>query len=233
MKAKHHGASERAAEAFARAREWTRRVMPRVAIAAGVLYVLRLLLRDTGVYKNTPLGLIGPLTFLAVCAVLAYYGLKILVRLKRKLLWRVRRRLIITYLFVGLTPVVLLLALGALAATGGSSQAMVRVVTVEIEATERQALEGARALAGSLARLPPNTSEREAQGWLEERASLLRASLPGARVYAWRGGEGQHPLTLGESKPAELSSADAGEGARGVGPDADADGREPLPRWLG
>src|SRR5215213_10968298 len=202
MREKLQEASERAADAFARAREWTRRVMPRVAIAASVLYVLRLLLRDTDLYKNTPLGLIGPLTFLAVCAALVYYGLKILVRLKRKLLWRVRRRLIITYLFVGLTPVVLLLALGALAATGGSSQAMVRVVTVEIEATERQALEGAKALAGALARLPPNTSEREAQAWLEERAALLRAALPGARVYVWRGGEGTHPLNLGQGVPA-------------------------------
>ena len=54
-------------------------------------------------------------------------GLKLAVRLKRMLLWKVRRRLIVTYLLIGLTPVVLLLALGALAATGGSSQAMVQL----------------------------------------------------------------------------------------------------------
>src|SRR5947199_7042274 len=114
MKGKLHAASERTADAFAAAREWMRRVMPRAAVAAGVLYILRLLLRDTEVYRDTPLRLIGPLTLLVVCVVLVYYGLKALVRLKRKLLWRVRRRLIITYLFVGLTPVVLLLLLGGI-----------------------------------------------------------------------------------------------------------------------
>src|ERR1044071_9873568 len=223
---------ERAAGMFARARESFRGAMPRVALAAVALFLLRLFVRDTSLYQDTPFGLLGPVTFVVCACVLLYFGLKLAVRLKRKLLWRVRRRLIITYLFVGLTPVVLLLALGALAATGGSSQAMVRVVTVEIEATERQALEGAKSLAGSLARLPPNTSEREAQTWLEERAALLRASLPGARVYAWRGDEGTHPLNLGQGKPAALSSVDAGEETRGVGPDA-ADAAEALPAWLG
>ena len=215
---------------FARARESFRRAMPRVALAAVALFLLRLFVRDTSLYKETPLGLLGPLTFFVCAAVLLYFGLKLAVRLKRRLLWKVRRRLVITYLFIGLTPVVLLLALGALAATGGSSQAMVRVVTVEIGATERHALEGAKALAGSLAKLPPNTPEREAQAWLEERAALLRAALPGARVYAWRGREGAHALMLGEAAPAELVSADAE--ARGAGEEAGlAPG--PLPKWLG
>lgn len=230
MKAKLNGASERAADAFARAREWTRRVMPRVAIAAGVLYVLRLILSGTDVYKNTPLGLIGPLTFLAVSTVLAYYGLKVLVRLKRKLLWRVRRRLIITYLFVGLTPVVLLLMLGAIAATGGSSQAMVRVVTVQLEATERETLESARSTAEGLLALPPNANERAAQTWLDERAAVLQATLPGARVSAWRSADAD-ATRLGEGSAAHLACANIGDETRGVGDDS-GDAREGLPAWL-
>src|ERR1043166_1554382 len=84
-------AFDRFAEASARVREWLRRVMPRVALAAVALYVLRLLIADTWVYRNTPLGtVVGLLTFLAVCATALYYGLKILVRLKGPLLWRVR-----------------------------------------------------------------------------------------------------------------------------------------------
>jgi sigma-B regulation protein RsbU (phosphoserine phosphatase) len=233
MKGKLHSASERAADAFAGAREWMRRVMPRVAVAAGALYILRLLLRSTAVYRDTPLGLIGPLTFIAVCTVLVYYGLKILVRLKRKLLWRVRRRLIITYLFVGLTPVVLLLLLGGIAATGGSSQAMVRVVTVQLEATERQTLESARTTADGLLALPPNANERAAQTWLDERASLLQATLPGARVNAWRATDADevNAARLGEDSTAQLASANVNEETRGVGSDS-GDARESLPHWL-
>jgi sigma-B regulation protein RsbU (phosphoserine phosphatase) len=206
--------------------------MPRVALAAVALFLVRLFVRDTRAYVETPLGLLGPVTFLACASVVLYYGLKILVRLKRMLLWKVRRRLIITYLFVGLTPVVLLFMLGALAATGGSSQAMVRVVAVQIDATERQARESARALADAVSRLPPNTSERDAQVWLDERAELLRAAMPGARVSVWRGQASEQSLLLGEQEPAQLISTPVDEQTRGVGNDA-GDERGPLPSWLG
>jgi sigma-B regulation protein RsbU (phosphoserine phosphatase) len=205
--------------------------MPRVALVAVALFLLRLLVRDTWLYRNTAVGLLGLLTFMAVALTVCYYGLKILVRLKRRLLWRVRRRLIITYLFVGLTPVVLLLMLGALAATGGSSQAMGRVVTVQIGATERQAFESARSFADALFQLPPNTNERAAQVWLDERAALLRAALPGARVSVWRGEDGAQAQRLGEDSQAQFTSADVDEATRGVGFDV-GDGREALPAWL-
>jgi sigma-B regulation protein RsbU (phosphoserine phosphatase) len=232
MSGKLQEASDRFAEALARAREWFRRVMPRVALAAGALFLVRLLVRDTWLYRSTSFGLLGPLTVFAVAATVLYYGLKSLVRLKRLMLWKVRRRLIITYLFVGLTPVVLLLMLGALAATGGSSQAMVRVVTVQLDATERQTLESARALASALVQLPPNMNERAAQDWLDERAALLRGALPGARVSVWRGqGEAQSALLLGKDGQAQLASAAVDDGTRGVGFDA-GDAREPLPAWL-
>ena len=226
-------ASDRFAEWLAGAREWLRRVMPWAALAVVALFLLRLFVRDTSLYRDTAVGLLGPLTLFAAAAVVLYYGLKAAVRLKRMLLWKVRRRLIITYLFVGLTPVVLLLALGALAATGGSSQAMGRVVAVQIGTTERQALEGARSFADALARLPPGAAnEREAQVWLDERAQLLRAALPGAQVSVWRARPGEPTHVLGAGAPAQLASVDASEEARGVGPDAGG-GREPLPAWLG
>jgi sigma-B regulation protein RsbU (phosphoserine phosphatase) len=231
MGANGKGASEVLAERFARAREWLRRVMPRVALAALALYVLRLLIQGTSVYRNTPLRLVGLLALLAVAATVCYYGLKLLVRLKRRLLWRVRRRLIITYLFVGLTPVVLLLLLGALAAAGGSSQAMARLVTVQVGETERQAIESARTMADALVALPADANGRGAQGWLDERAALLRASLPGARVHVWRGSDGARAAWLGQEEAAQLASASMDGAALGVGFD-DGGARETLPTWL-
>ncbi|MBC7931455.1 MAG: HAMP domain-containing protein, partial [Rubrivivax sp.] len=227
------GATDRFADVMSSVREWMRRAMPRVALASVALYILWLLIRGTEVYKSTPISLVGPLALFAFCATVLYYGLKILVRLKRMLLWRVRRRLIITYLFVGATPVVLLLLLGALAAAGGSSQAMVRVVTVEVGATERQALDAARALADALIAFPPGADERAAQNWLDERAMLLRATLPGARVSAWRGTNSEHALSLGEAAPSQLVSMKVvDEQTRGVGFDT-GDARDTLPAWLG
>jgi sigma-B regulation protein RsbU (phosphoserine phosphatase) len=213
------------------AREWLRGVMPRVALAAVVLVVLRLALRGSWLYRETPLRHVGRLA-LAVCLfVAAYYVLRLLVRLKRALLWRVRRRLVVTYLFVGLTPIVLLLMLGFLAALGGSSQAMMRVVAVQRGATERQALESARALAALLAgRDAP--AERATQAWLDERTALLQGALPGARVSVWRHTTAAYDaLTPGRS-PARYASAPADEARRGVGHDRVEEAREPLPDWL-
>ena len=224
------GRGQSISDIFAETRELFRRAMPHVALAAVALFLLRLFIRDTSLYRETPLGLLGPLTFLLCVGVVLYFGLKLAVRLKRKLLWKVRRRLVVTYLFVGLTPVVLMLALGVLAAIGGSSQGMARVVTVEVGATERQTVEGARSLADGLLALPSGVNGRAAQDWLEERAALLRGSLPGARVYVWRGEEGR-AAQLGREEMAQLVSTSADAATLGVGFD-DGGARESLPAWL-
>lgn len=228
-----HFAFERASHAFARSREWLRRVMPRVALAAGALFVLRLLLNQSGLYETTFGSFFRVLVLLVVGCTIAYYGLKILVRLKRKLLWRVRRRLIITYLFVGLTPIILLLILGFLAALGSGSQAMAKVVTVQVSATTRQARESARMLADAVLKLPPDSAAgaRDTQLWLDERTAALRASLPGARVDVWRGAAGDAAGQLGHGAEAHLTSGVEDDSTRGVGVVADTPGA-PLPVWL-
>src|SRR3954467_9205701 len=91
-------------QAFTDVQLWLRRVMPRVAVAAGLLFIAWIFLSNTHVYSETFVGsLLGPITFVAVSSTCVYYGFKALRWLKRKLLWRARRRLVITYLFVGLT----------------------------------------------------------------------------------------------------------------------------------
>ncbi|MGB8509919.1 MAG: HAMP domain-containing protein, partial [Pyrinomonadaceae bacterium] len=206
---------------------WMRRAAPRVAIAAASLCAVWLFINKTSFYRNSPLKLIGPLTFLTVAATLGYYGLKILVRLKNLLLWRVRRRLMITYLFVGLTPIVLLSVLGFFAAMGASQQALVRVVTVQLNATGRQARDSARAFAGDVARLPQGTSDRQLQAWVDERTKLLQSSLPGARVAVWRDADD----AVAGSPAGFVGSPPIDENTRGVGEEA-GDARTVLPTWL-
>ena len=59
MGSRLQGFSEQFAEGFARVREWLRRVMPRVALVAGALFLLRLFVRDTAVYKDMPPELVA------------------------------------------------------------------------------------------------------------------------------------------------------------------------------
>lgn len=219
-------------KATASARAWLGRVMPGVAVAAAVLFVLRMLLDKTWLFGDNFIGsLLEFLTFAVITAALAYYGLKSLLWLKRRLLWRVRRRLVITYLFVGLTPIVLFLLLGLYSAIGGSNQAMSRIIEAQFNLTERQVRQNARALAESFGQLPPATDTRALQAWLDERTALLQASLPGARVAIWRASANDERAALGHSSFATIASEARDESLRGVGNDATPVGA-PLPEWL-
>src|SRR5689334_8767128 len=168
---------------------------------------LWIFLSNTRVYSETFVGsLLGPITFVAVCSTGVYYGFKALRWLKRKLLWRVRRRLVITYLFVGLTPIILLTLLGLLSAFGGSGQGIARIITTQLNITGQQAQASAHGLAESLARLPANADDRSVQTWLDESVSLLRSSLPGARVALWRGESAENGATLGHKNFSQFVS---------------------------
>jgi sigma-B regulation protein RsbU (phosphoserine phosphatase) len=167
-----------------------RRRMPWVAVAAALLLLLRDLAGDTVLFgDHLPGTILGIVTFLATAAAIIYYVPKGLAWLGRRLLWRVRRRLVITYLFVGLTPIVLMGLLGLIAAFGISAEGMARLVTVQVDSVIHRSLLGARATAAGLAALPGSPGRRgadgggpEARAWIEARAAALQESLPGARV---------------------------------------------------
>ena len=236
-------ARAKAFEATEKLRGSLRREMPRVAVAAGVCFFLRGVVVNRSFYQESWLGaLFGFITFLLVAATLGYYGYITLRWLKRKLLWRVRRRLIITYLFVGLTPIVLLSGLGFLFGFSMALNSMVDTVMKEVNATERDTLANARTLADALAALPPEAVNNEArlQSWLDERNELLQASLPGARIAIWRaaGTDGAQTQTLERptpsldlSQPAQFVSEPTGERVRAIG-DAQTPAGAPLPEWL-
>jgi sigma-B regulation protein RsbU (phosphoserine phosphatase) len=232
MQKQIEGRRSKIRQAWVELQLWLRRVMPHVAIVAGMLFVVWLSFGDSNIFRQTSLGaFFNFITFLAVCLTCVYYGLRALRWLKRKLLWRVRRRLVITYLFIGLTPIILMTLLGLLSAFGGSGQGMARIITAQVNASERQTQAGARSLAEALARLPPNADDRVIQAWLDERAALLRASLPGARVALWRGAVGEDAAAVGHKGSAQFISLIDEESVRGVGEDSAPVGYR-LPEWL-
>jgi sigma-B regulation protein RsbU (phosphoserine phosphatase) len=215
------------------ARDWLRRAMPRVAVAAALLFILKSLFGGTRLYGDHLMGaVLGFITFIVVSFTTIYYGFKGLRWLKRRLLWRVRRRLVITYLFVGLTPIVLLGALGFLFAISASIAEMPRIVMMHLEETKKRSLTSASAILNGFSRLPADADERRIKAWLDDQTSLLQASLPGARIAVWRGTAGSVDATsLGQDEPAQFTSESTDERARVAGgPDVPVGVR--LPEWL-
>src|SRR5580700_4863229 len=68
--------------------------------------------------------------------------------LKRKLLWRLRNRLIVTYVFIGVIPAVLLIAMAFITLYGFAGQFAVFVVTSEIT-SQLRSLEAVNAAVGN------------------------------------------------------------------------------------
>ncbi|MDQ3254005.1 MAG: hypothetical protein M3R15_08880, partial [Acidobacteriota bacterium] len=212
---------ERTWRAASNMRVFLRRVMPRVALAAAVLFVVWLLINDRPFYRDrTSTGWFGFLTFMVITATLIYYGWWAAWWAKRKLLWRVRRRLAITYIFIGLTPIVLLAVLGIFAAMVGSQQAMVRIVAAEVKATDQHVRTSARTLAEELNRMPANASDQTVRAWLEERMAFVRATLPGAGVAVWRDDVDESMVAPERTRRAQFVNQQLNEDTRCVGPDA-------------
>lgn len=209
---------------------WLRRVMPRAGILAAALFAVWLLIHNSRFYREGITGQLFTIPLLLIYFTAAYYGFVGLRWLKRRVMWRVRRRLIVTYLFVGLTPIVLLITLAAMIDFIGLRQVMTRIVEVQLVDKENLAQANARTLAEAiLLRLSQGGDAREAQAWLDERVALMQPSLPGARVAVWSSGIAANRPD--ESKAAQLMSEPRDERVRGVGSDRTPVGA-PLPVWL-
>src|SRR6476646_6740446 len=117
---------------------WPRGRMARLACylagSALVLYALRKLLGLFAASWGAHLG--GWVGFLAFVAAVLFFILGFR-WVKRRILWRLRNRLIVTYMCIGVIPAVLLVAMGLITLYGLGGQFAVFVVTSEINAQLR------------------------------------------------------------------------------------------------
>jgi len=194
---------------------WPESRMARIAwyllCLGGILFGLRGLLALFAPSWGANLG--GWAIFLAVSSgvLFSFLGFG---WLKRKVLWRLRNRLIVTYMFIGVIPAVLLVAMAFITLYGLAGQFAVFVVTSEIHAQLRS-LEAVNAAVSNelAARL-----ERGQSPTAESLAGLKKRDPAWGRrqVCAWYD---EKPLPLcEESKGSQLTLPSATKGsAKGAG----------------
>src|ERR1700681_1969856 len=112
-----------------------------LAAMAAVLFALQQFLRVFVPTWGDHLG--GWIDFLAFLAIVLFCILAFR-WLKRRVLWRLRNRLIVTYVFIGVIPAVLLVAMALITLYGLAGQFAVFVVTSEID-SQLRSLEAANA----------------------------------------------------------------------------------------
>jgi sigma-B regulation protein RsbU (phosphoserine phosphatase) len=171
---------------------WPQGKMARLACyLAGMgiaLYALRKLLALFSLSWGEHLGgWVGSLIFLAA----VFFFILGFRWIKRRILWRLRNRLIVTYVFIGVIPAVLLVAMGLITLYGLGGQFAVFVVTAEIHAQLRGLESANAAVSNELAA----HLDRGDKPTAESLAGLRRRDPAWARrtVCAWYAGK---PLAI-------------------------------------
>jgi sigma-B regulation protein RsbU (phosphoserine phosphatase) len=162
--------------------------MRSVALVAAALLILRFAPGLGRLFGDHLLGrTLRVLTFVMAAVTIVYYVFRGIAWFWRRLMWRVRRRLAVTYLFIGLTPIILLGLLGLISAFGLSAEAMARLVAVQLETINVQELAVARTLVAEAARWPRPGDPGAVRAWVDDRQRVLGASLPGVRIELLQG----------------------------------------------
>ena len=159
-----------------------------LAAMAAVLFALQKLLAVLAPSWGDHLG--GWIAFLAFLAIVLFCILAFR-WLKRRVLWRLRNRLIVTYVFIGVIPAVLLMAMATITLYGLAGQFAVFVVTSEID-SQLRSLDAANAAVSNelAARLERgNSPSAESLAGLRRRDPAWRRR----QVCAWYGDK---PLPL-------------------------------------
>ncbi len=160
------------------------------------LVVLRLL---------RPLGLLPPFIDGVVDLCLAVYVAGFLVRgvlaLRSKLLWRIRRKLIISYLLIGMVPTVLILFFFLLSAYLVFGQVSSYILSASLEKTEAEAAQAADlAVADLLSTTQGEPSTAEIEHILRECLSSMSPNYPGVSA-AYVGGPGSDRRVVVDQMP--------------------------------
>src|SRR5579863_1541838 len=166
-----------------------------LAALAAVLFSLQKLLGLFAPSWGQHLG--GWVGFLAFCAAVLFFILAFR-WVKRRILWRLRNRLIVTYVFIGVIPAVLLIAMAGITLYGLGGQFAVFVITSEIHAQLRSLGAANSAVSNELAA----HLERGEKPSAESLAGLRKRdpAWERRRVCAW---QGEKELTLGTEAQAD------------------------------
>ncbi len=152
-----------------------------------------------------PLGLLPPFIDGVVDVGLAIFIIGFLVRgvlaLRSKLLWRIRRKLIISYLLIGMVPTVLILFFFLLSAYLVFGQVSSYILTASLQKTEAEAAQAADlAVADLLNTKQGGLPTVEIERILRECLSNLSSNYPGASA-AYVGGPGSKRRVVIDQMP--------------------------------
>jgi phosphoserine phosphatase RsbU/P len=166
------------------------------------------------------LGVVETVAGLTVAAGLAYFGYQLIVLAKRRLLWRVRRKLILSYIFVGFVPALLLAAFALLC----GFLLFYNFSSYLVQSRLRALSEQARFFAQGAAQEIQRGGGRDAAGVIARRQATAAAQYPDLSIAVVPFNRACDP-----KRPVQASGAMAPVTA---GPWLHVDAPRQLPAWI-
>ena len=193
-----------------------------VLIGTAVRLIAFVLSRSIG--EHFVLDVMGTAGTLALLLGLGIFVARLIGLARRRLLWRVRRKLILSYIFVGLVPALLIIVFCLLCGFllfGTLSQYMV-------ETRMQSAMEQAQFLARTTAiELGRTTTLEEAQAYLQRKQALLATRYPEASIAIVPAGRTCAGIDAGASS-SRLRPTDT----LAVGPWPHVEPPDSIPQWV-
>ena len=141
-------------------------------------------------------GLLEVAANLLIVVVVGYFLFILLAWLQRLLLWRIRRKLILSYLLIGLIPVVLIVSLFLLAGTLTVLSVSSFMVKLSLDDLAREATAVATAAAGELSGQPSAGVEAVLARY--QRSLARRGIDPGVALVSARSGSDGRVVSVGD-----------------------------------
>jgi sigma-B regulation protein RsbU (phosphoserine phosphatase) len=188
------------------------------------------------------LGALDTIGSLALAAGLGYLVYRLVVRAKRRLLWRVRRKLILSYIFIGVVPALLIVAFFVISGL----LLFLNVGSFLVRNSFRNLTDEAQFLADTAAVELQRAATGDSTAVLDRREANLGARYPGASIALVPVGaepcSGRGPSAPssaaspvqpgGAAQPREPARPTSGVQARAVGPWLHARPPDVLPEWV-
>jgi serine phosphatase RsbU (regulator of sigma subunit) len=198
------------------------RTWPGRALVAGASIRLSASLVQLVAGASTAVDAVGAVGTVILLATLAFLAWRLIRAAKRRLLWRVRRKLILSYIFVGLVPALLITVFFALCGILLFSSISSYVVQTRLRGMADQAQFLARTAAVELDR---SASVRELDDAVARKHHALRAKYPEASLAVL-------PVTRTCASEVRGSGAPAGDHPILAGPWTHVPPPAQLPRWV-
>ncbi|MBK9315316.1 MAG: SpoIIE family protein phosphatase [Acidobacteria bacterium] len=182
------------------------------ALAAGIIvwFIHWVFVQDQTLFGSRPLKILVDFASVLALVPLFYFIFKWAGRIGEGLLWRLRRRLIVTYLLIGALPMLLVILLIALIGYTVVMQSSASLVSRQLDGYLELSRTAALSISREIASIEPSSADSgNLHRRLQEKANSLQPIIPDLTLTVLEPGSAQPPISVHGEEAGENAMPDS------------------------